>query len=782
MRPMSHTRTKRTGTGCFAPRFSSALFSNQLCFSNLLCFWNLLRSGGLALSVSIFPLLCTGCIQRTPTSQASNLPAPAEQDPNAPLPDGQEVLAPARTTSFQLQGDQDKVELSTVDVTGQPFDKALHAQIEEAGGSEWAVQVTSQNATSVEKGDVMLATFFARVVEEQDGGGGETQFVFERASAPYTKSVMYPIQLTTEWRKVQVRFVAGESYGPGEAQAIFRLGYEPETIEVGGVSIQNFKQEVSLARLPTTKAEDQKLVKGNEVAERLPVKDGGTLVVTIDPKKVIGPISPYVYGLNAHLFSGTGATIRRYGGNRSTGYNWERNYSNAGKDFQHQNDRVVCQAMKLKDCEKPAAHMVEFAEENKAKGVETLLTIPLVDYVAADDKGPVEESDTAPSKRFVANFAKKKEPIAAEPDLNDGAVYQNEAVAYVVNHVGKADAGGPKFYALDNEPALWPETHPRLHPAHPTYEEIVGRTERTASAILEVNPAAQILGGVMFGWSEYQSLNSAPDAEKYNAIYDRYVDYFLAMAKLMEKKHKKRLVHVLDIHWYPEARGRVRITQKDASRQTIDARLQATRSLWDPQYEEKSWITDQTKAPIRLIPWLQEIIAKRYPKTKLSMTEYNWGAPEHISGGLAQTMALGVYGREGMVMANYWGDGWDKGSPVPPFIAGAFKMYRNYDGKGGEFGDTAIQATVQDNAKAAVFAATSSKRPTELTVMMVSRSQEERYHVTVELPGYSCPKSFVLDDKGPDPKPGPAAKSEAKTISYPLEPLSAAILICQKKG
>ena len=359
-------------------------------------------------------------------------------------------------------------------------------------------------------------------------------------------------------------------------------------------------------------------------------------------------------------------------------------------------------------------------------------------------------------------------------------MYQNEAVAYVVRHLGKADAGGAKFYALDNEPALWPSTHPRLHPKHPTYEEIVGRTERTASAILQEDPSAQILGGVMFGWSEYQSLSSAPDSERYNKIYGTYVDYFLAMAKLMEQKHKKRLVHVLDIHWYPEARGRARITEKDASYKTVAARLQAPRSLWDPQYQEKSWITDQTKAPIRLIPWLEEIIAKRYPGTKLSMTEYNWGAPQHISGGLAQVMALGVYGREGMLMANYWGDGWDKGAPVPPFVAGAFKMYRNYDGKGASYGDTAIEATVADNAKAAVFAAKNSKRPGELTIMLVSRSQEERYATSFELPGYSCPKSFVLDDQGPDPKPGPAATKTGNTIGYPLEPLSAALLVCSK--
>ncbi len=84
-----------------------------------------------------------------------------------------------------------------------------------------------------------------------------------------------------------------------------------------------------------------------------------------------------------------------------------------------------------------------------------------------------------------------------------------------------------------------------------------------------------------------------------------------------------------------------------------------------------------------------ERIADRYPGTKLGMTEYNFGVGDHISGGLAQIDALGVFGREGMYLANYWGDGAGNGK-LPPYIATAFKLYRNYDGKGGTFGDTAV--------------------------------------------------------------------------------------------
>ena len=251
---------------------------------------------------------------------------------------------------------------------------------------------------------------------------------------------------------------------------------------------------------------------------------------------------------------------------------------------------------------------------------------------------------------------------------------------------------------------------------------MVTRTEATASGLLKVDPSAFVLGAVAYGWSEYKTLQDAPDAKENNATYGSYLDFFLAAMKKLEQKHHQRLVHALDVHWYPEARGAKRITEKDVSPKTVEARVQAPRSLWDPSYVEKSWIAaDLGGKPIRLIPWLQEKIAARYPGTKLAMTEYNFGAGDHISGGLAQADALGVFGREGLTLANYWGDSAGN-SHLPNYIKAAFQLYRNYDGKGGAFGDTAVAAAPGDLDKASVFAATDSKHPGTLTVLVINKA------------------------------------------------------------
>ena len=721
-------------------------------------------------------VLLTACV-RQDVPASSEAAGPGTADPDAPLPEGVDVLGKQGITAFAVGGEAQKVSLETVGVEGQAFDKALQAEIKEESASEWTVQVTAKNAEPVAKGDVLLATFFARVVKELESGGGETQFVFEKASEPYTKSVQYPIRLTTEWRKIHVRFVAGEAYAPGEAQVIFRLGYEPETLQIAGVTVQNFKDQVAIARLPTTEAEDKRLAQAPPPVENLPVIDGGELRLTVNAAKVIGNISPYVYGINSQKIGDTGTTVRRNGGNRGSVYNWELNASNAGQDYHHQNDKWPCQVMGYKTCNEPGAQFVEFIRENKAAGAETVVEIPMQDYVSADDKGPVRESDSAPSARFLKNYPKKNGELSLPPNTKDGAVYQDEFVKLLVTRFGKASEGGAKFYSLDNEPALWNTTHPRVHPNPATYEELVQRSEATAAAILEVDPSAFILGGVYYAWNEIQNLAAAGDYQKYNAVYERQMDYFLDMMKKLEKRHGKRLVHGLDFHWYPEARGRKRITEEDADRKTIDARLQAPRSFWDPSYQEKSWIVDQIKRPIRLFPFLKEIIKKRYPGTELTMTEYNFGGTTHVSGALAQVDVLGVLGREGVYLANYWGKGPGVGE-LPPYVAQAFKLYRNYDGKGGKFGDVAVAATTPDLDAISIFAAKSSKHPGELTVIVINKDQQKRFSGVIGVGAYKQAQVVVLDGSGPTLKGGAPAAIKNGEVRYSLPPLSATLFVC----
>ncbi len=161
------------------------------------------------------------------------------------------------------------------------------------------------------------------------------------------------------------------------------------------------------------------------------------------------------------------------------------------------------------------------------------------------------------------------------------------------------------------------------------------------------------------------------------------------------------------------------------------------------------------------------------------MTEYNFGAGDHISGGLAQADALGVFGREGLNLANYWGDSAGN-NHLPSYIKAAFQLYRNYDGKGGAYGDTAVAAAPGDLEKASVFAAVDSKHPGTLTVLVINKAQHAIFNAKIAIKGgaYAKAKVFGFDATSPKIRSLPDADVKDNQLAYRLPPLSATLFVC----
>jgi hypothetical protein len=278
------------------------------------------------------------------------------------------------------------------------------------------------------------------------------------------------------------------------------------------------------------------------------------------------------------------------------------------------------------------------------------------------------------------------------------------------------DPSRPIFFSLDNEPAIWAETHAQVHPQKLTYEELVERSVAYADAIKAVIPNTKIFGPADYGWHGFVTLQDAPDA----ARDGDFLVYYLQRMKLAESIYGRRLLDVLDVHWYPEARARnVRIIAADATPEVAAVRLQAPRSLWDTTYVENSWIARSIHEPIALIPRLQNKIQANYPGTLLSLSEYNYGGGSDISGGIAQADALGIFGRAGLFAACQW-----PLSRHEPFVVGAFAMYRNYDGKGSTFGDTSISATTDDVADTSVYASLDSNDSNRMVIVAINKTDQ----------------------------------------------------------
>src|ERR1700690_358042 len=188
---------------------------------------------------ALLGLMLGGCIKRTappPSSTGSEPPQAAQllEAANARIAKVPRIdlLGGRGTRDFTLQGDVQKVEVSQVSVHEQPFGEATRVRVKQGSGLEWSVQLQAPTTAPVDAGDVLLATFYLRTEVPKEDGVGETSFVFELGKAPFTKSVEYPVQAPAQWTKVQARFQSVAAYGAGEAHVNFRLGYEPETIDI----------------------------------------------------------------------------------------------------------------------------------------------------------------------------------------------------------------------------------------------------------------------------------------------------------------------------------------------------------------------------------------------------------------------------------------------------------------------------------------------------------------------------------------------------------------------
>jgi hypothetical protein len=441
------------------------------------------------------------------------------------------------------------------------------------------------------------------------------------------------------------------------------------------------------------------------------------VVLAIDTTQGRHPISPRIYGSNtARDLSANRLTLIRSGGNRMTAYNWENNASNAGSDWCHQNDGY------LSSSSTPGAAVEPMVDNAHASGADAMVTVPIVDHVAADKlggsgppscSGDVANTPNYLATRFRANVADKPGALSLTPNATDGSVYQDEFVNFI-----EQSTDGQVLYSLDNEPDLWSHTHNRIHPNPVTYAELIERNIRFATAIKSVAPDAIVSGPASYGFYGFERLQGAPDAANRN-----FLDVWLAAMQAADTAAGRRLVDLLDLHWYPEATGGgVRITGTDTSSAVVAARLQAPRSLWDPTYTENSWITnDYLGGPIALLPTVQERIDTYYPGTGIAITEWNYGGGQHISGALATADALGVFGRENVHAATLWELNADES-----YTYAAFRAFRNYDGTGGAFEDTSVQALSSNDTLASVYASVDALDPRRVVIIAINKDSQAR--------------------------------------------------------
>ncbi len=463
------------------------------------------------------------------------------------------------------------------------------------------------------------------------------------------------------------------------------------------------------------------------------VAGAATATLRIDDRAPGTAISPWVYGSNeigtldgglpsADLDRRAGVTARRLGGDLMTTYNWVNNASNPGKNWRHENGGQWLGLLGV-DPEQwgaPGIVIDTMLANSQAMGAISLLTVPIAGSVAADFGGPVADAEAAPSQRFVPV---RWSPGARATDPIDASVADMpQLIAWLVARHGNAASGtGFHGFALDNEPGIWSETHPRAVKKPVTIAEFLRRSIAAATVIKAIDPTAKVFGPVSWGATEFVNFQNASDWPAYSR-HGNFLAAYLAAFREASERAGKRLLDVCDVHWYAYSnRGNLYRTEDPKLAAAV---LDAPRSLTEPGFREDSWVAralgdGRTGLTLPILPSLKQTVERAFPGTQLALTEFNYGGAGQLVSGLALADALGRIGASGVTFASHWGslDGW---------LGQAYRLYRAPDSAGETFGSIALPTDGARPPQVTIYAARTAANAERVQVVVINASEQQQ--------------------------------------------------------
>jgi hypothetical protein len=448
---------------------------------------------------------------------------------------------------------------------------------------------------------------------------------------------------------------------------------------------------------------------GKESAARIPTLsvDAASGHHLIDPN-IYGIVN---YGLNAEFAGEIKVPNIRWGGDGTTRYNWEVDSSNGGFDWYFMGGSGKSNPV-------PSASADLMINTYKPAGAGALITIPIIPYVNSTSEltcsfptsiyGAQQSTNpyVHPNGEDCGNSLSASGRQLADKDILANHVPNTTAlqqgwVQHLVGTFGAAAHGGVPFYQLDNEPGGWSNTHRDIEPKEPAYSTIVLLGQQYAAMIKRVDPTAMVLGPSDFtlgGWI-------GTPGQQNNLFAGQY---YLQQMALYNQQTGSRVLDYFDEHYYPQF-------------SSTATQLASTRTLWDPTYNGGTWVEQyEFDGPMQLIPRFHKWISQYYPGTKLAFSEYSVDSGKKlITDALTEADVLGIFGQQAVDFANMW----NAPTSTDP-IAYAFRLFRNYDGRGSHFGETSVSAVSSIPGNLSIYAA---ERFTDgaLTIVVINKTTAE---------------------------------------------------------
>ncbi|MGN0695933.1 MAG: glycoside hydrolase family 44 protein [Oscillospiraceae bacterium] len=402
--------------------------------------------------------------------------------------------------------------------------------------------------------------------------------------------------------------------------------------------------------------------------------------VTVYPEQIVGKISPFIYGINdcGDLYGVTATVLKQTGDELST-YNWETNYSNSSVDGVSSNGISLIENFNDTQWDVPGLYTDNLVTHAFVNGIPVrLVTLQLMGYVANDAMGAVSEGANSP--RWAKTAFRKNDSYLNVPNKGDGIVYIDEYAAYLVNKYGTVEEGGINGFFLDSEPDRWNEKYPVLELGEIDAEELISNSAELSASVKIIDENALIFAPSVSGVSACADLSG-------NFIGDRsFAEYYLSEMRKAGEKEGKRLLDAFDLHYYAEKGSSV----NGSALSEKAFRMQSVRALWDSEYSDDTSLYASYEENMPLLPWLNEVIDRCYPNTKLSISEYSFGGGGDMSGCIAQIDALGTFAENNVYLACLVPD--EAGS----YQKSAINLFTDYDYKGSRVGNISVRSDLDD--------------------------------------------------------------------------------------
>lgn len=598
-----------------------------------------------------------------------------------------------------------------------------------SGAKSISVTLTAWGALSLHHADINTSTYTHLTFWIHGGttGGQQLKIYAELGSTAQPSQNLPPLTANT-WQQITL------------------------SLAVLGVANQaNFTrfslQDANGITVPTFYVDDITLVGGTN--SQPPAVTNAPVAITVNATLNQRPINPLIYGVafaSTSQLNELNAPLNRWGGNSTTRYNWFLNADNKANDWYFQSIGNASAT--------PGAAADSFVSSSKSGSAEPIITVPMIGWMPKLGPGRSKLSSYSIAKygpqtgndwQWYPDAGNGVSTTNTTPitwndptDANflTNSAFQQAWIKHLTNVWGLSTNGGVRYYCMDNEHALWNSTHRDVHPGGATMAEIRDRIFDYGAKVKAIDPQALLLAPEEWGWPGY--LYSGADWQWAGAhsnwnpanFPDRtanggmdYGPWLLNQMRQYELTNGMRLLDVFTLHIYPQ--GANQFTD-DVTTATQLGRNRSTRALWDASYVDQSWIN----SVIRLIPRMREWVATYYPGTKTGITEYNWGAEEHINGATAQADIYGIFGREGLDIGTRWTT---PGAGTPTFKA--MQMYRNYDGNKATFGDTSVFAGGPNPDHISTFAARRSSDGA-LTIMAINKQLGTNAAVNITLTNF----------------------------------------------